>query len=194
MTENWRKWRWKGISRFSVNGDWKTTKNQTKRQEKNWQHKMGNSKGEEREKKLTTERKKESEARPRKKRNRNEKKKREKRVYSTRYSQAVSPIQVLISPDVAWLRWSDENRYFQRGMAVDIWHNHSHQLIPKSVNTQHQPYFQLYNVHLLLAACQNCLQLASLIEPQNPTIADHFCSTFMQNTKNNVTERPKKFF
>ena len=86
------------------------------------------------------------------------------------------------------------NRYFQRGMAVDIWHTHSHQLIPKSVNTQHQPYFQLYNVHLLLAACQNCLQLANLIEPQNPTIADHFCSTFMQNTKNNVTERPKKFF
>ena len=30
-----------------------------------------------------------------------------------------SPIQVLTSPDVAWLRWSDENRYFQRGMAVD---------------------------------------------------------------------------
>ena len=30
-----------------------------------------------------------------------------------------SPIQVLTTPDVAWLRWSDENRYFQRGMAVD---------------------------------------------------------------------------
>ncbi len=29
-----------------------------------------------------------------------------------------SPIQVLAEPDVAWLRWSDENRYFQRGMAV----------------------------------------------------------------------------
>ena len=30
-----------------------------------------------------------------------------------------SPIQVLTWPNVAWLRWSDENRYFQRGMAVD---------------------------------------------------------------------------
>ena len=29
-----------------------------------------------------------------------------------------SPIQVLTTPDVAWLRWSDENRYIQRGMAV----------------------------------------------------------------------------
>ena len=32
-----------------------------------------------------------------------------------------SPIQVLTGPDVAWLQWSDENWYFQRGMAVDIW-------------------------------------------------------------------------
>ena len=31
-----------------------------------------------------------------------------------------SPIQVLIPPDGAWLRWSDENRCFHRGMAVDI--------------------------------------------------------------------------
>ena len=46
---------------------------------------MGKSKGEEREKKLTTERKKESEAKPRKKR-----KRKEKKVYSTRYSQAVT--------------------------------------------------------------------------------------------------------
>ena len=30
-----------------------------------------------------------------------------------------SPIQVLTGPDVAWLQWSDENWYFQRGMAVD---------------------------------------------------------------------------
>ena len=191
MTENWRKWRWKGISRFSVNGDWKTTKNQTKRQEKNWQHKMGKSKGEEREKKLTTERKKE---RKKAKQSREKKEKEKKKKSTARGIPRRSPIQVLTSPDVAWLRWSDENRYFQRGMAVDIWHTHSHQLIPKSVNTQHQPYFQLYNVHLLLAACQNCLQLANLIEPQNPTIADHFCSTFMQNTKNNVPEGPKKFF
>ena len=30
-----------------------------------------------------------------------------------------SPIQVLTAPDVAWLQWSDENWYVQRGMAVD---------------------------------------------------------------------------
>ena len=30
-----------------------------------------------------------------------------------------SPIQVLTEPDVASLRGSDENRCFQRGMAVD---------------------------------------------------------------------------
>ena len=30
-----------------------------------------------------------------------------------------SPIQVLTEPDVAYLRGSDENRCFQRGMAVD---------------------------------------------------------------------------
>ena len=30
-----------------------------------------------------------------------------------------SPIQVLTGLDAAWLRWSDENRYFQRDMAVD---------------------------------------------------------------------------
>ena len=29
-----------------------------------------------------------------------------------------SPIQVLTRPNVAWLQWSDENWYFQRGMAV----------------------------------------------------------------------------
>ena len=29
-----------------------------------------------------------------------------------------SPIQVLTGPDAAWLRWSDENRYIQRGMVV----------------------------------------------------------------------------
>ena len=29
-----------------------------------------------------------------------------------------SPIQVLTWPNVAWLQWSDENWYFQRGMAV----------------------------------------------------------------------------
>lgn len=29
-----------------------------------------------------------------------------------------SPSQVLTAPDAAWLRWSDENRYFQHGMAV----------------------------------------------------------------------------
>ena len=31
-----------------------------------------------------------------------------------------SPIQVLTPPDGAWLRWSDENRCFHRGMAVDM--------------------------------------------------------------------------
>ena len=29
-----------------------------------------------------------------------------------------SPIQVLVGPDAAWLRCSDENRYIQRGMVV----------------------------------------------------------------------------
>ena len=187
MTDNWRKWRWEEISRFSVNGDWKTTKNQTKTQKKDLTTQTGQIKRR-RKRKEADHRKKESEARPRKK------EKEKKKKSTARGIPRRSPIQVLTSPDVAWLRWSDENRYFQRGMAVDIWHTHSHQLIPKSVNTQHQPYFQLYNVHLLLAACQNCLQLANLIEPQNPTMADHFCSTFMQNTKNNVTEGPKKFF
>ena len=32
-----------------------------------------------------------------------------------------SPIQVLTGPDAAWLRWSDENRYIQRGMVVGEW-------------------------------------------------------------------------
>ena len=30
-----------------------------------------------------------------------------------------SPIQVLTEPNIAWLQWSDENWYFQCGMAVD---------------------------------------------------------------------------
>ena len=37
-----------------------------------------------------------------------------------------SPIQVLTGLDAAWLRWSDENRYFQRDMAVDNYHIFSH--------------------------------------------------------------------
>ena len=40
------------------------------------------------------------------------------KVYSTRFPRR-SPIQVLTGLDVAELRWSDENRCFQRDMAVD---------------------------------------------------------------------------
>ena len=83
MTENWRKWRWKEISPFSVNGDWTTTKNQTKRQEKNWEHKNGQIKRR-RKRKETDHRKKESKAKQRKRG------KKRKKVYSTRYSQAVT--------------------------------------------------------------------------------------------------------
>ena len=129
MTENWRKWRWKEISPFSVNGDWTTTKNQTKRQEKNWEHKNGQVKRR-RKRKETDHRKKE---RKQSKAKKKEKKKKKKKKSTARGIPRRSPIQVLTSPDVAWLRWSDENRYFQRGMAVDIWHTHSHQLIPKSI-------------------------------------------------------------
>ena len=43
-----------------------------------------------------------------------------KKISSARGVPKRSPIKVLTTPDVAWLRWSDENRYFQRGMAVDM--------------------------------------------------------------------------
>ena len=43
----------------------------------------------------------------------------EKYVSTTRGVPRRSPIQVLTTPDAAWLQWSDENWYFQRGMAVD---------------------------------------------------------------------------
>ena len=42
-----------------------------------------------------------------------------KDVSTTRGVPRRSPIQVLTTPDVAWLQWSDENWYFQRGMNAD---------------------------------------------------------------------------
>ena len=36
-----------------------------------------------------------------------------------RFTPRRSPIQVLTTPDVAWLQWSDENWYFHPAMAVD---------------------------------------------------------------------------
>ena len=47
-------------------------------------------------------------------------KKKKKKKPTARGIPRRSPIQVLTPPDGAWLRWSDENRCFHRGMAVDV--------------------------------------------------------------------------
>ena len=74
-------------------------------------------------------RKKEKRIKEERKERKKRKRKKKKKKSTARGIPRRSPIQVLTSPDVAWLRWSDENRYFQRGMAVDITHSQTNSLI-----------------------------------------------------------------
>ena len=63
-----------------------------------------------------------------------------------------SPIQVLTRLDVAWLRWSDENRYVQRDMAVDnkslFWNAYKGNLLPSNnicIHNISKSYHYYYN-------------------------------------------------
>ena len=102
-----------------------------RRQRKNGKEKEKKKRKKERKKKRKKRRKgKKERKKERKKEGMKKRKKKKKKKKSTaRGIPRRSPIQVLTSPDVAWLRWSDENRYFQRGMAVDITHSQTNSLI-----------------------------------------------------------------
>ena len=116
----------------------RTTMEATKERKRKKEKKMKRKK----EKRIKEERKE------RKKRKRKKKKKKKRKKKSTaRGIPRRSPIQVLTSPDVAWLRWSDENRYFQRGMAVDITHSQTNSFILRNESKN------AYTNSIIISAC-----------------------------------------
>ena len=158
---------------------------------------MGKYKGEEREKILTTERKKakQSQEKRKKKKKRKEKEKKKKKKSSARGIPRRSPIQVPTSRDVACL-----TSVIGREPVFSTWYGRrhlTHSFTPTYTQIrQHTTPTLLPTLQRTSTPC-SVPKLPSARKSHWTSKPDHsgpFLQHVHANTKNNVTERPKKFF